>query len=250
MTQQSVKTWIIAAFIAILAFAGISAGAEESGHVAIGVLATMDREQCLEEWSETAAFLHQKIPGINFRILPLVYDEIQTAVRDEKVDFILANPLFYVELESRYGVNRIATLKNRCLGGACKTYGGVVFWLKKRKDISGIADLKGKRFMAANEHSLGGWLIIWRELKEQGLDPYRDFTSLTFGRAHDNVVQAVLEGRTDAGGVRTDILEYMAAEGKIRLEDFRILPDPAGNQKTRPYLCSTREYPEWPMAKL
>ncbi|MFZ5569070.1 MAG: response regulator [Thermodesulfobacteriota bacterium] len=245
------RRWIQAAILGAIMLTGSGAPvAGEPSPVVIGVLATMSREHCLDQWTATADYLSREIPEFRFRILPLTYEKVEKTVKTDGVDFILANPSFYVLLESRYGANRIATLKNRCSAGVCKTYGGVVFWLKNRRDIQGLADLKGKRFMAADEHSLGGWLTIWRELKERGFDPQRDFSSLEFGNTHDAVVNAVLEGRMDAGGVRTDILERMAAEGRIRLETVRVLPRRQTEATAAPFLCSTREYPEWPMAKL
>ncbi len=65
------------------------------------------------------------------------------------------------------------------------------------------------------------------------------------GNTHDAVVMAVFNGKVDAGTVRTDTLERMADEGKIRLEDIRILNEQNGEF---PFLLSTSLYPEWPMA--
>ena len=218
--------------------------------VKIGVLATMSVESCEEQWRPTALFLEERIDGYRFEITPLTYDKIYDAVKKRSVDFILANPSFYVELERWYGVNRIATLKNRCAKGIATTYGGVVFFKKGRQKICGWEDLKNKRFVAANELSLGGWRIVWRELKERGIDPYKDFKELKFTLSHEEVVFEVLKGEVDAGSVRTDILERMAAEGKINLADFSVLQQERSAPGEPPFLCSTRLYPEWPIAKL
>jgi len=64
-------------------------------------------------WSPTAEYLSNKIPEKTFEIVPVDYDHIYSVVEKSEVDFILSNPSFYVELENRYGVNRIATLKNK-----------------------------------------------------------------------------------------------------------------------------------------
>jgi len=50
--------------------------------------------------------------------------------------------------------------------------------------------------------------------------------------------------------VRSDTLEQMAAEWRIRLEEFRILHEQSGQGDRLPFLHSTRVYPEWPLAKL
>ncbi|MEA2028018.1 MAG: PhnD/SsuA/transferrin family substrate-binding protein, partial [Campylobacterota bacterium] len=126
-------------------------------------------------------------------------------------------------------------------------FGGVIFTRSDRKDINTIEDIKKKSFMAVNPSSFGGYLVALRELKKLGITPY-DFSSLTFGNTHDKVVYAVLNKEVDAGTVRSDTLERMASEGKIKMSDFYIL-----NQKEVedfPFVLSTPLYPEWPFAKL
>ena len=78
--------------------------------------------------------------------------------------------------------------------------------------------------MAVDERSLGGWHMAWRELKQRGVDPWRDFAGLRFGGSHDAVVYAVRDGYVDAGSVRSDTLERMVLEGNISLVDFKVLP--------------------------
>ncbi len=215
----------------------------------IGVLAIEGADQCLKNWTPTADYLTGRIPGRTFIIVPLPYDRIKSAVKAGEVDFILANSSLYVELEQTLGANRIATLKEMRLGHVYSKYGSVIFCRSDRLDIRTLSDLKKKSFMAVSESSLGGWLMTWRELKENGIDPYRDFKEVRFGQTHNQVVHAVLSGRVDAGTVRTNTLEILAAEGKVDLKDFYVFPRLDGSTEKTPYLCSTREYPDWPMAK-
>ncbi|MFO8084944.1 MAG: response regulator [Desulfobacterales bacterium] len=233
--------------ILIPAYPGI---AGELSRVKIGVLAKRDIEQCLEQWSPTADYLSGKIDGVFFEITPLGWDDIELAAKNKEIDFVLVNPAYYVTLEHWYGANRIATLKNLCNGQKCHRFGGVIIRRNDREDIRGIADLRKKSFMAVDEYSFGGWISVWRELKEQNVDPYRDFSSLIFGHSHDTVVYAVRDGFIDAGCVRTNILEHMAAEGKIEINDFAVIEWPGRDKSDFPFLRSTRVYPEWPMARL
>ena len=229
----------------------------------IGILAKRGRDRCLEKWSSTAEYLTKRIPGCSFSIVPLGFEQIYPSVERGDVDFVVANSSFYVSLESFYGASRIATLKNLHSSGKVTTlFGGVIFCLAERQDIKKTQDLKNKTFMAVKETSFGGWQTAWRELKGQGIDPHRDFADLQFGGTHDAVVWAVRDGKVDAGTVRTDTLERMAMEGKVNLDDFRII---FGHDRHRyffndilfnntlvkdfPFIHSTRLYPEWPFAK-
>ncbi|MFN2354884.1 MAG: response regulator, partial [Desulfopila sp.] len=123
------------------------------------------------------------------------------------------------------------------------------FTRSDRTDIRKLPDLKGESFMGVSEDSLGGWLMAYRELKEKGIDPHKDFKEVRYGGTHDEVVYAVRDGLVDVGTVRTNTLELMSAEGKINLEDFFVFPQLYDPESQTPYLCSTREYPDWPMAK-
>ena len=232
-----------------ISFANSANSADGDDQVKIGVLCKRGAELCLKEWSPTAEYLTTKIPGKTFVIIPLDHEHIYSSVEKGEVDFILPNSSFYVELEHRYGVNRIATLKNKCLDSFYTKYCGVIFWKAGRKDMRNLNDLKGKTFMAISEESFGGWRMAWRELKENGIDPYKDFKALKFTNTiQDDVVYAVRDGKAEAGTVRTDTLIKMHAEGKINIQNFYIVENPAACILPGPH--STRAYPEWPMAEL
>ncbi|PCI41621.1 MAG: hypothetical protein COB46_02940 [Rhodospirillaceae bacterium] len=219
----------------------------------LGVLAKRGEQQAFKQWAPTADFLSQKIEGYTIELVPLGFDEITPKVAGGDVDFLLVNPSIYVEMETLYGTSRLATLKNRGPDGRALTvFGGVILVKASRNDIHSIADLKTiTSFMAVKENSLGGFQAAWFELKKNGIDPYADFEALVFRSKHDAVVFAVGNGEVDAGTVRTDTLERMAAEGKINLDDFKVIGTGYGQGiESFPYKISTLLVPEWPMAKL
>ena len=216
----------------------------------IGVLAKRGYEQCLMKWTPTAQYLSEKISGRQFIIIPLDYNQIMDSVKNKEVDFILTNSSSYVKLEFLCGANRIATLKNNCSGNICRTYSGVIFCRADRKEMQTLRDLKGKKFMGVSRFSFGGWLMAWREMKAEGIDPFTDFKELKFGGTQDKVVYAVQNGIVDAGTVRSDTLEWMNSEGKIKLENFYVFNSGLRSGSALPFFHSTRKYPEWPFAKV
>lgn len=218
--------------------------------VKIGVLAKRGSAVTLKRWNPTADYLHKYIPHKKFKIVPIAFKDIFDRVKNGQIDFILANPGFYVELEYKFGVQRITTLVNQHLtGDQQKEFGGVLFTHIDNKDqFKTIEDIHDSSFAAVNHRSLGGWQMSWRELLEHGIDVDSDLKSLSFRGTHDKVVYSVLNKEVEVGTVRTDTLERMTLEGKINLSDFHII-----NRKEYegfPFLISTRLYPEWPFAKL
>ncbi len=238
--------------LVLLTFLALSMAplAQAANHlVRLGVLAHRGKAEALKSWGPTAQYLSQQIPGYQFVIVPLSNDDIGPAVEYNELEFVLTNPGSYAELEFSFGITRIATLKNKSPLGAYSVLGAVIFARADRQDIQSLADLRGKRFMAVHENAFGGWWLAWHEMKHQGIDPYQDFSLLTFnGFPQDNIVYAIRDGKVDAGTVRTDLLESMAFSGKIQLKDFRVLN--AQHAENFPYLLSTPLYPDWAFATL
>ena len=214
----------------------------------VGVMAIRGVDKAEQQWQPTIDYLNQAIPGYQFELVPLEFDTMEAIINRQEIDFILPNPGMYVELEWVYGARRIATLENLRLGQPYTQFGAVIFRRAGRNDIQDLKDLKGKRFMAVNEIAFGGWQMAWATIQEAGVDPYQNFSRLEFGGSHDAVVYAVLEGRVDAGTVRTDTLERMEQEGKINRADFVVLNQQTQHGDHFPFALSTELYPEWPFA--
>ena len=220
-------------------------GSEE---VRIGVLAKRGDDQTLNQWGPTAAFLTEMIPDYHFRIVPLDFEAIGPAVEAGAVDFVLSNSAIYVELETRYGASRIATMINRVGERASTRFGGVIISRADNEAVREPDDLRGQHFGAVMDNSFGGWLMGWYELRRLGLEPRKAFASVQFLGTHDAVVYAVLNGLVAGGTVRSDTLERMAEEGRIDLSQIRVLA--ARSYPEFDYLVSTDLYPEWPIARV
>jgi|GEM_PF-2271617 len=259
-TRDGYRSKIPIVFLVLVALlssvAGISAQDQpndpsERPTYRIGVLAFRDTDRCLEKWAPTAEYLTETLGDVRFEIVPLGFDEIIPRARSQEIDFALVSPAIFIELEVRHGASRLATIKTRQGESVTTVFSGLLFVAADRDDIRTVEDFHDKRLGAVAKNSFGGWLMQLREIKAAGVDPEDDMESLKFFGTHDAVVRAVLDGEIDIGCVRHDILDKMAAEDLITIEDFRIIPvfnierpDPI------PYLYSTRYYPQWPLARL
>ena len=241
---QSVKI----VFALILAGACALAHTAYAGEYKIGVLAKRGSAKAMTKWAPTAEYLTRQLKGDSFTLVPLDFERVMPAIENGDVDFFLVNSSMYVTAKVRYGAQAIVTMINSRQGESLNSFGGVIFSYVDRDDINGLADLKGKRFMAVKQSSFGGWQMAYKEFLDQGIDPTSDFSSLQFGGSHDNVVFAVQNGAVDVGTVRTDTLERMAAAGDIDLSEFKILAEK--KHPDFPFVVSTALYPEWPLAKL
>ncbi|WP_456473321.1 phosphate/phosphite/phosphonate ABC transporter substrate-binding protein [Desulfolithobacter sp.] len=238
------KTRIFFTVIMCLFFATVCQAGEV---VKIGVLAKNGSAKALKKWAATGEYLTAKISGKTFEIVPLDFDQVFPAISGAEVDFFLVNSSMFVTAKVKYGAEAILTMINSRQGKALTSFGGVIFTNAYNDAVNTLADIKGKKFMAVKKSSFGGWQMAYKELLDAGIDPFQDFASVEFGNKHDNVVFAVQNEVVDVGTVRTDTLERLAASGAIVMEDFKIIAPK--KYADFPFVCSTRLYPEWPLAK-
>lgn len=217
--------------------------------VHIGVLAFRPKPATLKQWQPLGGALKQAMPEHDFVIDAYTFPELQHAVSRKELDYVLTNPGHYVLLARKLGLSApLATLVVENDGVPMKAFGGVIFCRAGRDDLNELGDIRSMRIAATATESLGGYQMQAYELSMQGLHLPRDASLLQVGMPHDNVVQAVLDGRADVGFVRSGVLEAMAREGKIDLAQFKLLNEQHGLRF--PHRVSTRLYPEWAFAAL
>ncbi len=247
--------WMIALIAMLILLLPVISRAADSAQrqvVKIGVLANRGVSQCFEDWQPLADYLtDHDDANVLYWIEPLRFQDIDEAVQQQKIDFLISNPYVYVELAEEDAVERLATVIRKTSQGPSKVFGGVVFTRSRSQDIQRFKDLRGKIIAAVSPDAFAAWIAVRRELHAQGIDPQRDFAKLTFLNSMDRVVLQVRTGQADAGFIRTGILEKMAAEGKIKLDDFKVIHEhPRSKVEDMKVLHSTRAYPEWTCAKL
>jgi diguanylate cyclase (GGDEF)-like protein len=214
----------------------------------IGILAPRGAEEAKDNWRETIKYLNQKVDNYHFNIITLDFSEVENAVKEKKVDFLLTNTMNYIQLANKYNISRIATIKHYTKEEKkdISQFGGLLFTKASNKNINTLKDIKNVKFGAVDRLSLGGWVAAKNEFYEKNIDE-KNLHVEYFG-THDDVVYALLEGKIDAGTVRTGVLESMYEEKLIDLHDIKIINKK--NNADFPFLLSTELYPEWPLSSL
>lgn len=217
----------------------------------IGVRAIKGIVAAQKTWTKTIEFLNKNIKNYHFQLVPIVgFHEMKVAVKNKKIDFVLTNPLAYIELNKQSGITRLLTLnKKQSNGVASATFAAVIFTRSDRKDILNLNDIKNKSIMGVHEQAFGGWRMALRELLHHDIDPHRDSSKLLFSKnnTHESVVSSVLSGEVDVGTVRTGVIEKLIKQGKLKRDSITILNAHHDNLDA---LHSTQHYPEWPFAVL
>lgn len=237
-------------FFCIVVASGLAGGDALAVETAsIGILGFRPTAEEQHRWQPLVDYLNARTPQYRFRAEVLGYGDLEAAIARRAVDFVLTNPGHYVLMTHRNGMSSpLATLLPIDHGQALASFGGVIFTRAGKVAIRELTDLRGRTIAATSRGSLGGYQAQAMALQNQGVHLPQDAHLIETDMPHDNVVAAVLDGRADAGFVRTGVLEAMVHEGRLDLAEIRVL----GTRSTAgfPFLLSTDLYPEWPFAAM
>ena len=217
--------------------------------VRIGVLAYRPKLQTLAQWRPLAESLKAKLPNYDFVLEALTYSEMSEAIATNKLDFVLTNSSNYIYLKHHFQLSSpLATLAIEENGIKTAYFGGVIFTRSDNDAIQTLQDIKDKKIAIVTQSSLGGYQMQAYEMFKNHINFPQDATLLFTSIPHDNVVKNVLSRTADVGFIRTGVLEEMAKENLISLQDLKIIQAP--NTPKFPVSLSTSLYPEWPFSAL
>lgn len=171
-----------------------------------------------------------KATGLPIRqVFPNTFDEHMKMVGQGDIDISFSNPFAYIKL---------STQGARCFARSMEVSGkpefrGQIICRSDNRSIKTLADCRGRRWIAVDPHSAGGFLFALGQFHDMGLKR-GDFPEIAFapgpGGKQENVVLAVLAGKYDFGTIREGTLDVL--KGRIDLDQIRVL-------------ARTRAYPGW-----
>lgn len=233
------KVW----FVFLLGFSILSVPSVSYADINIGVLAPRGKLKTMKRWAGFAQYLQGQLQQ-TINIIPLPPADTLAAVQSGELDFILTNPVQTVKAVELHGAKILATL-NKPSGSM---FAGVIV-SKKGSGITTAQDLINRKVMSLKfKAAAGAYTFQTYHLHQRGIDPHEDFASMRAGKKQDDLILAVKAGVIDAAFVRTGILESMAREGKIKLDEFEIV-DQHGSDEIK-LKHTTSHYPEWYLTAL
>ncbi|WP_461208974.1 phosphate/phosphite/phosphonate ABC transporter substrate-binding protein [Desulfocurvus sp. DL9XJH121] len=168
--------------------------------------------------------------GLKMRqVFPDTFTEHMDMVARGQIDISFSNPFIYVKMAGASGARAFARVEEE----PGKNFRGQIIVRAANKAIKSLADLKGKRWLAVDPGSAGGYLFALGHFMEHGLSR-SDFAEIAFapgpGGKQEKVVLGVLSGQYDVGSIREGTLALMA--NQVDLRQIRVLDE-------------TRWYPGW-----
>lgn len=164
------------------------------------------------------------------QVFPDTFDEHMKMVGQGKIDISFSNPAAYVKIAHRYSARAFA----RVIEPDGKAdFRGQIICRKDNQTIRILDDCRGKRWIAVDPSSAGGYMFALGHFYEHGIRR-EDFAEIAFapgpGGKSEKVVLAVHAGKYDIGSVREGTLSVVS--DKIDVSEIRVL-------------AHTRWYPGW-----
>ncbi len=251
-TARSVVIPALGLFLLLASILAPSARADSddpdvvSRDITIAVLAYNGKKNALHRWQPTADYLTHHVPGYHFSIEPLFLQELGQAVADGRAQLVLTQPLQFVQLAHKYDIWPLATLNSQTDGHKLDRFGSAIICRANRDDLTSLADLKGKMVAGVAPDALGGWLVGIDAIDRAGVNVRKQIDPLFVGLPMQRVAEAVLEGRVDAGIIRSGQLERLTKLGIIKPGQVKVLGQK--NYANYPFKVSSELVPEWPIA--
>lgn len=236
--------------VLVLALTQSANGAPSNGSlVRIAVVEGKGYQHTLPEWQPTADYLERLIPGFTFAFLSYDLKELRPALERGLFDFVLTDSGLFIDLEQDYNVAPVVMRRMLQHREPSARFGALILTRADRRDITELADLRGKSFMAAHE-GFGSFYLAWRELHNSGIRPFRDLASVMLENdTADNIVYALRDGKVDAIAIPTGAFERLSEGKRIDPRMFRVL-NPRPPADSYGLITSTTLYPEWTLAAM
>ncbi len=163
------------------------------------------------------------------QVFPDTFDEHIKMVERGEIDISFSNPFVYIQLAAA-GAKAFARIVEP---SGQPDFRGQVICRADNRLINKLDDVRGKRWIAVDPDSAGGYLFPLGLFLDAGIRP-SDFSEIAFapgpGGKQEKVVLAVYAGTFDVGTIRQGTLDIL--RNKIDLDAIRVLAE-------------TRSYPGW-----
>jgi phosphonate transport system substrate-binding protein len=148
------------------------------------------------------------------------YNGVIEALRAKHVDIAYLGPFSYVKAADIAGVEAFAVAETKKKGRVA--YHSQII-AHKDAGINTLEDIKGRSFAFVSPTSTSGFVFPMVGLKEQGIDPMKDFGNVVYTGAHDANILAVKNKRVDAATVADRILNSAVEKGHIAKDEYKVI---------------------------
>jgi phosphonate transport system substrate-binding protein len=177
----------------------------------IGLIPAEDNEEMIKKFQPVIEYLSQEL---DMEVEPFVatdYTAVVEAMRSKHIDVGFFGPFSYILASEHAGAEAFAVGVRE---DGQSTYNSGIF-IHSESGIKSLLDLKGKNVAFVDPASTSGNLFPRALLKRNGIDPDKDFATVTYAGGHDAAILAVKNKKVDAVGSNDITFNRMIEEGLI-----------------------------------
>jgi len=201
-------------FVLLGIFLSFQLSAAQALELKFGFTPVLSEVEMREEFQPLIDYM-TKSTGIEVTLyIAKSYGDLRDQMEAGKVDIGSFSPFAYVDAVTGGKIKIIA----QSILDYSAFYKGLII-TRKDSGITGLADLKGKRFAFVDPKSASGYVYPRAMLIEKGFDPDKFFKETLFSGGHDKVILAVLDGKVDAGAIYDGALAIAKGKG-LKTEDL------------------------------
>jgi len=218
----------------------------QKAELTIGILSFRDIDENTKKWQSLETLLEKYLENYNVTLHSFHQKDLDSLIAQNKFDFVILHPQAFVEMETKYGIQNIASLVRKSKDGHLYTsYASTMITLKDSK-IETLGDIKGKRIALANKDGQATYLIPKEILFQFGINIDKDCTIIVTGQPMITSYEALKNKKADVAFLRSGYLEELIEKGIVHQNDIKII-----NQlhtKDFKHIHSIPLYPEWSFA--
>ena len=201
-------------FVLLGIFLSFQLSAAQAAELKFGFTPVLSETEMKEEFQPLMDYM-TKSTGIEVTLyIAKSYGDLRDQMEAGRVDIGSFSPFAYVDAVAGGKIKIIA----QSILDYSAFYKGLII-TRKDSGITGLADLKGKRFAFVDPKSASGYVYPRAMLIEKGFDPDKFFKETVFSGGHDKVILAVLDRKVDAGAIYDGALTIAKGNG-LKTEDL------------------------------
>ncbi len=216
----------VAFFVIFLAFTVSGCFPEEEtpppGPIRVGVLPDESEAILIKRYEPLLDHLSAATGLIFELVIPKDYGELLTLFANKEVELAYFGGLTFLQAHRKY---QAVPLVMRDTDLKFRSY----FLARVGTAPQSLEDFRGMRFAFGSALSTSGHLMPRYFLGQDGIEPERYFSEVTFSGSHDRTALMVRDNLVDLGVANARIIDKMYADGRLDPAEVRIV------QETRPY---------------
>lgn len=209
--------------------------------VTFGIFENRTRDIQANKYQNLEDYLNKNIENFRIEIKLMNYAEINDAIAQNKLDFLMTSPLHYVQLKQQNVVSStIATLVYSRNANYSSNLASAIITLSSRDDINNMEDVKNKKIATLGEDYFATYHIpIYEFYKKNITLDKKDYIIVD---NHKEFINAVLSGKADVGFARSGVVEKLIEQKLVDKSQIKYINEQIN--PNFPYKYSSSLYPE------